>query len=265
MEDFDAGRSDLRTGRMTNVAAEAAAGNGRDWWVMAGTSIAAVSAAVASFDGLSGLAHIAGWPDRLAWLFPVTLDAYAMTSARVWLAASTRTQSARRFARANAVGAIAASIAGNAAYHAHGAGLLAVSWPVVVLVGAVPAAVLGLTAHLHALRGRSEPDSNATGREESGSGPRRAPRTRGRAAMDAKSRRAGTVRRRPRRRTEAELLAAARVLDRRHRDEYGRSVTRDALRAELRISGARASALRRQLASADKPSPEIGTDEGGTA
>ena len=76
------------------------------------------SAAVASFSGLQGLAHIAGWPVRLAWLLPVTLDAYAMTSARVWLAASTRSAAARRFARANAIGAIAASIAGNATYHA---------------------------------------------------------------------------------------------------------------------------------------------------
>lgn len=44
------------------------------------------------------------------------------------------------------------SITGNAAYHAIGAGLLDLSWPIVVLVGAVPAAVLGLTAHPHALR-----------------------------------------------------------------------------------------------------------------
>ena len=128
----------------------------RDWWVTIGMTIAAASAAVASFSGLQGLAFIAGWPTRLAWLLPVTLDAYAMTSARVWLAATTPSAGARRFARANAIGAIAASTAGNATYHAARTGLLSVSWPIVVLVGAVPAAVLGLTAHLHALRGRTE-------------------------------------------------------------------------------------------------------------
>src|SRR6266487_6295848 len=127
----------------------------RDWWVVVGMTTAAASAAVASFSGLRGLAEAAGWPPRLAWLLPLTIDAYAMTSARVWLAASTGSASARRFARANALGAIAASIAGNAAYHAIGAGLLAITWPVVVLVGAVPATVLGLTAHLHALRSRT--------------------------------------------------------------------------------------------------------------
>jgi hypothetical protein len=58
----------------------------RDWWVIAGMATAAASAAVASFAGLRGLAGAAGWPDRLAWLLPVTIDAYAMTSARVWLA-----------------------------------------------------------------------------------------------------------------------------------------------------------------------------------
>jgi hypothetical protein len=121
----------------------------RDGWVVVGMLVAASSAAVASFTGLRGLALVAGWPTRLAWLLPLTIDAYAMTSARVWLTGTTQ---ARRFARANAIGAIAASILGNAAYHLLSAGLLAVSWPIVVLVGAVPAAVLGLTAHLHALR-----------------------------------------------------------------------------------------------------------------
>src|SRR6266536_6602883 len=110
----------------------------RDWWVVVGMTTAAASAAVASFSGLRGLAEAAGWPPRLAWLLPLTIDAYAMTSARVWLAGTSR---ARGFARANAIGAIGASIIGNAAYHLVAAGLLTVSWPVVVLVGAVPAAV----------------------------------------------------------------------------------------------------------------------------
>ncbi|MFG1806113.1 DUF2637 domain-containing protein [Streptomyces sp. NPDC049040] len=57
---------------------------------MAGMATAAASAAVASFTGLRGLALDTGWPPRLAWLLPVTLDAYAMTSACVWLAATTR-------------------------------------------------------------------------------------------------------------------------------------------------------------------------------
>jgi hypothetical protein len=288
----------------------------RDWWVIAGMTTAAASAAVASFAGLRGLATAAGWPARLAWLLPVTIDAYAMTSARVWLAGTPGQPAARRFARANALGAIGASIAGNAAYHAIGAGLLAVTWPVVVLVGAVPATVLGLTAHLHALRGRTvlagqpEPEHSCPaalprGRSESGtgsgneshtqagtesgpragteSGPGSGIESRTPAATESDTRNgtetgirdgteAGTVsrprvgphagprasrvrtraasRRRPRHRTEAELMAAARDADARHRQTHGRPITRDALRAALRISGPRATELRRLLAAA---------------
>jgi hypothetical protein len=240
-------------------------GAGRDWWVVAGMAIAAASAAVASFSGLRGIALIAGWPDRLAWLLPLTVDAYAMTSARVWLAASTHSVAARRFARANALGAIAASIAGNAAYHAVGAGLLSVSWPIVVVVGAVPAAVLGLTAHLHALSGRGASEPPPRGRTGSGT----QARTSG--ARDGAPRRTATTpnkpagrrpadRRRPR--TDVELLAAAREADARYRTAHGRPITRDALRAELGVSGARASELRRRLA-AESETAEPGQGGGG--
>jgi Protein of unknown function (DUF2637) len=230
----------------------------RDWRVVVGMTMAAASAAVASFSGLRGLAEAAGWPPRLAWLLPLTIDAYAMTSARVWLAASTGSRSARRFARANALGAIAASTAGNAAYHAIGAGLLTVGWPIVVLVGAVPATVLGLTAHLHVLRGRTRPAPPDQSRTESR--PEARPKSRATPRIGTRTRSAR--RRRLRYRTEAELLAAARDADARHRATNGRPITRDALRAALRISGARATDVRRALtatgAPADaSPAPEI--------
>ena len=199
--------------------------DGRDWWVIVGMSVAAISAAVASFAGLRGLAQLAGWPDRLAWLLPVTIDAYAMTSARVWLAGTLGRSRARNFARANAIGAIATSIVGNAGYHLIATGLVAVSWPIVVLVGAVPAAVLGLTAHLHALTTapvvKHEP----------------AP-----AASEART----EVRTRW---TDAELLDAARDADARHRATHGgRPISRDGLRTALRIAGPKATELRRRLA-----------------
>jgi Protein of unknown function (DUF2637) len=253
-------------GAMTSSDADARhrTGAGRDWWVVAGMAIAAASAAVASFSGLRGIALIAGWPDRLAWLLPLTVDAYAMTSARVWLATSAHSAAARRFARANALGAIAASIAGNAAYHAVGAGLLTVSWPIVVVVGAVPAAVLGLTAHLHARRGRPEAPRSPRGRTESGAqactrdsrdgSPRRAA-----TAPGKRGARRPTARRRPR--TESELLAAAREADERYRAARGRAITRDALRAQLRVSGARASDLRRRLAAERETAGQEGGGE----
>lgn len=291
----------------------------RDLWSMSGMTIAATSAAVASFSGLRGLASAAGWPEHLAWLLPVTVDAYAMTATRLWLAGRTRHRRARRFAAANALGAIAGSVAGNAIYHALSTGLLAVTWPIVVSVGAVPAAVLGLIAHLHALHTGIEPadvtapellrgpepdplpDPEATGpdwgnipssrsedRPESDpgdggeSGPGDGPETRSEVLSQSRTesgpesgtedrpeartedrsesrtedrRRTGPTsgtrrpsRKRPRYRTDADLMDAARAADQRHRDRHGRPITRDALRAALRISGPRATELRRRLA-----------------
>src|SRR5262245_39748942 len=89
----------------------------RDWWVSLGMAVSGTSAAVSSFAGLRALAAVAGWPAVLAPLLPLTIDAYAMTATRVWLAESTRSQRARRFARTNAVGAILLSLSGNAVYH----------------------------------------------------------------------------------------------------------------------------------------------------
>ncbi|MFC7278578.1 DUF2637 domain-containing protein [Paractinoplanes rhizophilus] len=199
----------------------------RDWWVIVGMTVAAISAAVASFAGLRGLAQVAGWPDRLAWLLPVTIDAYAMTSARVWLAGTLGTDRARSFARANAIGAIATSIVGNAGYHLIATGLVAISWPIVVLVGAVPAAVLGLTAHLHALTTVATPDPSPAPPAEDRPEPRTEVRTR----------------------TDADLLNAAREADARHRATHdGRPISRDGLRSALRIAGPKATELRRRLA-----------------
>jgi Protein of unknown function (DUF2637) len=222
----------------------------RDLWVMAGMLIAAASAAVASFTGLRGLALITGWPPRLAWLLPVTLDAYAMTSARVWLASTTRARRARRFARANAIGAITASIAGNATYHSVTVGLMHITPPIVVLVGAVPAAVLGFTAHLHALRTLDEPEEvREDESEDEATTPEDSPRPRTR----------GKAKRMPTPRTEDELWTAAREADAAHRASHGgRAITRDELRAVLKISGSKATELRRVLAAeAVTPEPSI--------
>lgn len=211
----------------------------RDGWVILGMLIAAASAAVASFTGLRGLALITGWPSRLAWLLPVTLDAYAMTSARVWLASTTRARRARRFARANAVGAITASIAGNATYHAATVGLMSISPPIVVLVGAVPAAVLGFTAHLHALRTLDESEDVPGAHEDEAE----------RRTEDGTSRRTRTKpKRKPKPRTEDELRTAAQEADAAYRAAHsGRPITRDELGSVLKVSGTKATELRRWL------------------
>ena len=244
----------------------------RDPWALSGMTIAATSAAVASFTGLRGLATAAGWPDHLAWLLPLTVDAYAMTSTRLWLARHTRHRRARRFAAANAVGAIAGSVAGNAVYHALSAGLLSMTWPIVVAVGSVPAAVLGLIAHLHALHMSTDPaEAQEAGlladqeSEEPEAEPNIAdrfePGTQDRTESEPVPRPRRNSRKRRRYRTEAELIDAARLADQRYRDKHGRPITRDALRAALRISGSRATELRRRLAASTALVPVPDTKE----
>ncbi|MFL6072790.1 MAG: DUF2637 domain-containing protein [Mycobacteriales bacterium] len=197
-------------------------------------TITAVSAAVSSFAGLRSLAVATGWPVQLAPLLPFTVDAYAATATRVWLSRSTASKRTRRFARWNAIGAIGLSLAGNAIWHLLAAQVIAVSWLIVVAVGAVPPTVLGLLSHLAVLRTHVDaglsPDPD-TGRPVAGGRTDPAGRT-------------GSGRQR----TGAELLDAARAADAAYRRTHGgRPISRDALRQELRISGSRASALVRQV------------------
>jgi hypothetical protein len=210
----------------------------RDGWVALGMAVSATSAAVSSFAGLRELAVVAGWPVMLAPMLPLTVDAYAMTATRVWTSESTRSQRARRFARTNAVGAILLSLSGNATYHLIAAGLVAVSWVVVVAVGAVPALVLGLVSHLAVLR--TQVDSPGPAQEAVRL--RLVPGATPVVPSPAVRPEAG-----PRYGTEDEWMAAARTADAAYRATHGRAMSRDALRRELRVGGARASTLHRRL------------------
>ena len=165
----------------TTTAAPVDPAAGRDRWTYGGMLAVALAAAVLSFSALAGLAELAGVTGglplpaggrfRLAWLLPIAVDAYAVTATRVWLrtAGTART---RGYARRNAVGAIALSVAGNAAYHAlDAAGVTSLvdvraGWGVVVAVSAVPPVMLGLVGHLHALVSddHSSPTPPAAGR-----------------------------------------------------------------------------------------------------
>lgn len=209
----------------------------RDWLVSLGIAVTAMSAAMSSFAGLRSLAVVAGWPVWLAWIFPLTVDAWAMTATRVWLAQSTGSGRARRFARTNAIGAICASVAGNAVSHLVAARLLVPNVVLVVAVGAVPALVLGLVAHLAVLRQYNEsgPADDEMRTEIRIAGQQSVPKSEVPTADG------------PRPRTEDELLDAARALDAAHRVQHGRPLSRDGLRQALRVSGARATAVARQL------------------
>ncbi|MEV4917845.1 DUF2637 domain-containing protein [Streptomyces tirandamycinicus] len=124
----------------------------RDWLLYAGMGTVGAAAAASSYAALQDLAVRTGWWMQLSWLLPLTIDAYAMTAVRVWLGKSTRNDHARAWAKANAIGAIVLSVAGNAVDHAIAARVIPVGWPLIVAVSAVPPIVLGLLVHMAHLR-----------------------------------------------------------------------------------------------------------------
>ncbi len=240
-----------------------------DWLITIGMTISAIAAAVSSFNGLRSLALAAGWGTKLSALLPLTVDAYALTATRVWLTSPGGARSARQFARWNAIGAVLLSIIGNAVWHLVAAHLLAVSWPTVVIVGAVPAAVLGLLSHLAVLRSHHayqlpppRPDgpaaplsalpSPAVPMPSADPTPLPQPQPAQQAIPSPR-----TTSPKPEGRpypTEEAVLAAAQAADRAYRAAHdGRPITRDALRRELRVSAQRASAVLRQLRTEPKP------------
>ena len=243
--------------RMSDTTSRSAT---RDPWVALGMTVSATSAAISSFSGLHSLALATGWHPWVASLFPLTIDAWAMTATRVWLAGSTRSARARDFARRCAVAAILFSVAGNAVWHLIGAHLLGVGWAVVLAVGAVPPVVLGLVSHLAALRKlvdpavpQSVPSTVPSPVLESVPDDIAANRQVGKTKTLPRHRSASSGRqKRPRYGSEAELLAAAREADAAYRAAHGgKGITRDELRRVLRISGERATAALRHLRAKD--------------
>ncbi len=236
--------------RMSDTTSRSAT---RDPWVALGMTVSATSAAISSFSGLHSLALATGWHPWVASLFPLTIDAWAMTATRVWLAGSTRSARARDFARRCAVAAILFSVAGNAVWHLIGAHLLGVGWAVVLAVGAVPPVVLGLVSHLAALRKLVDPavpqsvPSTVLGAVPGDEVTIRQP---GRPkALPQRRRGSGGRQNRPRYGSEDELLAAAQEADAAYRAAHDgkKGITRDELRRSLRISGERATAVLRKL------------------
>ncbi|WP_424890943.1 DUF2637 domain-containing protein [Streptomyces sp. XH2] len=138
----------------------------RDWPLAMGMTAVGLAAAASSYAALQDLALRSAWWPWLSWLLPVTVDAYALTAVRVWLSRSTRSHIARSWAKANAIGGIALSVAGNAVDHAAEAGVIAVSWPLIVAVSAIPPVVLGLLVHLAHLRYQTPADSTPTGEKQ---------------------------------------------------------------------------------------------------
>ena len=132
----------------------------------------AAPAAVAVWSGWVGLGAlcgfgvihplpgiIGGFSLNTAITLPVGVEAYGAYALGAWLAPGGVPQTARKFARRSAIGALALGMAGQVIYH-----LLAAAhatrapWPVVVLVSCMPVVTLGFGAALtHLLRTDPEP------------------------------------------------------------------------------------------------------------
>jgi len=123
----------------------------RDRCTTAGTYIVGAAAAAMSWTGWFLLAAMCGWSSRLAWLLPIAVDVYVVTSMRVWLRVAWASQRTRRFAAFSTMFAVVLSVAANAAYHLMDSlGWRRAPWPVVVAVSGLAPLMLALVAHLQA-------------------------------------------------------------------------------------------------------------------
>lgn len=234
----------------------------RDPWVALGLFVSAVSAAVSSFAGLHALALDTGWPPWAAPLFPLTVDCYAMTSVRVWLSRSTGTERARRFARANAFGAILLSVLGNGAWHLIRQGWWRLPGWWSYWSGRFHRSYSDLVVHLAVLRTQNDGDGRTDEAVPQripvglryGSSAVPSPDWTAQVPAEFRSRNERTAQGTgsqssdsPRYASKEEMLEAARRADAMHRSQYGKPITRDALRRSLHISSQRATEALRRL------------------
>lgn len=119
----------------------------------AGLAVVLTAAAVLSFAALRDLAIAVRIDERLAFLFPISVDAGAAVACSVWLSRTAHSD-ARRFACGLTWWLLSLTVIGNAAQLGMGANGIVPPWWVAVLVGAVAPAVVGGVVHLAVLVGR---------------------------------------------------------------------------------------------------------------
>lgn len=129
--------------------------------VLTGAALVGVSTAATSAVSLFELAVLCGIPSPLAAALPIALDAGAGVAALVWI---TERGELRAWGRGVAIVALAATVAGNGLAHAITAGVLPVTLPLILTVGACIPAMLFACVHLVALMTRHAPTVKATPR-----------------------------------------------------------------------------------------------------
>lgn len=129
------------------------------WPLYAGMLVAGAAAIVASASTLSSLAKAAGWTAWTPWLLPAALDVGGSAGGWCWLRPGVP-EPARRFGRALALTGATGTLLGNAAGHLLTTDYLRPGPVLVVIVGAVPAAMLVALAHLAALLTARRPETD---------------------------------------------------------------------------------------------------------
>lgn len=120
------------------------------WPIWFGMTIAGTAAVVASAYTLAALATAAGWAAWTPWLLPASIDVGGAVGGWCWLRPGAPDR-ARAYGRGLALTGGAGTILGNAVGHLVSSGYLQPGPVLVVVVGAVPAAMLVALAHLAAL------------------------------------------------------------------------------------------------------------------
>jgi hypothetical protein len=119
-----------------------------------GLAVVLIAAAALSFNSLRLLAIACRVDPHLAALLPICVDAGAAVATRAWLSGRT-SQEAERYARRMTWTLLALTVTGNATHQVmNGQGVAVWMLVVMVIVGAVPAAVMGAAVHLAVLLGR---------------------------------------------------------------------------------------------------------------
>lgn len=119
-----------------------------------GASVVWLGAATLSFSGLDGLAVSCYISPNLAPLLPCVIDVGVAVAAWVWRRGAN--EDAARLAGRMTWSLLVLTITGNGAHLGMEASHVTPPWWVAALVGAIPPAVAGATAHLLVLLGRAE-------------------------------------------------------------------------------------------------------------
>jgi hypothetical protein len=128
--------------------------------VLAGIGIVILAAGILSFSALRRLGISAGWNPALAALLPVSIDVYALISTVSWLVLAEGAEDRKR-SGINASVAVSLSVVGNGIEHLNVFHVLAIGWPVVIAVSAIPPVVMALSVHL-AVRFLAETEETQT-------------------------------------------------------------------------------------------------------